>query len=111
MESDATHREPLALPGKTFSTARMMRATVAIRVALAAAGGYLVAALVGIVLAQWLPWPRADNVIAGMLAALVVWPLAAMFCCACRSTRRACVSMAAMVMLLAAVALSHGWIS
>ncbi|WP_268799689.1 DUF3649 domain-containing protein [Pseudomonas huanghezhanensis] len=61
------------------------RLAVAFRVLAAAVGGYLVAALFSVCLAQWLPFTRAESVVLAMTVSFLAWLLVALWCFACRS--------------------------
>jgi hypothetical protein len=61
------------------------RLAVASRVLAAAVGGYLVAALFSVCLAQWLPFTRAESVVLAMTVSFLAWLLVALWCFACRS--------------------------
>ncbi|HEY0285713.1 MAG TPA: DUF3649 domain-containing protein [Pseudomonas sp.] len=65
------------------------RFAVASRVLAAALGGYLVAALFSVCLAQWLPFSRAESVVLAMTVSFVAWLLVVLWCFACRSAWRA----------------------
>jgi hypothetical protein len=65
------------------------RTGVAARVVTAIAGGYVLSALAAASLATWLPMARAEAAITATLAALVIYPCAAMWCFAARSASRA----------------------
>ena len=60
------------------------RLAVASRVLAAALGGYLVAALFSVCLAQWLPFTRAESVVLAMTVSFLAWLLIALWCFACR---------------------------
>jgi hypothetical protein len=60
------------------------RVAVASRVLAAALGGYLVAALFSVCLAQWLPFTRAESVVLAMTVSFLGWLLVALWCFACR---------------------------
>ena len=61
------------------------RLAVASRIIAAVFGGYLVGALTSICITQWLPLPRADAVVTGMMLSFIAYLLAVIWCFACRS--------------------------
>jgi hypothetical protein len=65
------------------------RLAVASRIIAAVFGGYLVGALTSICITQWLPLPRADAVVTGMMLSFIAYLLAVIWCFACRSAWRA----------------------
>ncbi len=86
-----------------------MRMGMILRVAVAIVGGYAVAALAGIALSRCLPWSRAENVTAGMLAGLLLWPAMVMTGFALRTLLHVCAAITGIAALLAALALLGGW--
>lgn len=79
------------------------RLAVASRVLAAALGGYLVAALFSVCLAQWLPFTRAESVVLAMTVSFVAWLLVALWCFACRSAWQAWLGVLTPTALFAAV--------
>src|SRR5450830_1480296 len=65
------------------------RLAVTSRVLAAVVGGYLMASLASICLALWMPTPRADAVVTGMMSSFVFYLLAVLWCFACRTAWRA----------------------
>jgi hypothetical protein len=65
------------------------RLAVTSRALAAVLGGYLMASLVAVCLALWLPTSRADAVITGMMSSFVFYLLAVLWCFACRTAWRA----------------------
>lgn len=77
-------------PGKRgVAVSPRWRLAVASRVAAAVIGGYLLAALSSICLAQFLPLPRAEAVVLSMTLSFLVYLPAVLWCFACRTAWRA----------------------
>lgn len=76
-------------------------------------GGYAIAASAAAAAAVWLPLPRAEATLAGMLASFVVFAGAFLWCFAARSARRAwaglALMLAALLMLLALPSAATVW--
>ena len=85
------------------------RLAVASRVAAALFGGYALAALTSICLAQFLPLPRVHAVVLGMTLCFLVYPPAVIWCFACRSALRAWVGLALPCAVLAAACACARW--
>ena len=79
------------------------RLAVGSRVLAAVLGGYGVAALTSLSLSFWLPMPRADAVVTGMMASFMAYLGAVVWCFACRSAWRAWFGVILASLLLAAV--------
>lgn len=80
------------------NTARM--AGVALRTVGAVGGGYALAASAAGAAAVWLPLPRAEATLAGMLASFAVFAAAILWCFAARSATRALAGVALPLALL-----------
>lgn len=77
-------------PGKRgAAVSPRWRLAVASRVAAAVIGGYLLASLSSICLAQLLPLPRAEAVVLSMTLSFLVYLPAVLWCFACRTAWRA----------------------
>lgn len=87
------------------------RLAVASRVLAAALGGYLVAALFSVCLAQWLPFTRAESVVLAMTVSFLAWLLVALWCFACRSAWQAWFGVLTPAALFAAVYGIGRWLS
>jgi hypothetical protein len=87
------------------------RLAVAARIAAAALGGYLLAALSSVMLAWVLPLPRPEAVVVSMMLAFIVYLLAVLWCFACSSTRRAWLGLLVPSLLLAAIDGGLYWIN
>ncbi|MCY4077929.1 MAG: DUF3649 domain-containing protein [Acidobacteria bacterium] len=72
-----------------MTVATMTRWHVASRVLAAVAGGYAVSNVAGVGLAQVLPLPRADAVLAGVLSTYLVYGAAVVWCFGARTARHA----------------------
>lgn len=75
----------------------------------ALAGAYGVAVLSGIAIAWALPLARAEAVTVATIAALFVWPAAAMGCFATRTALRAWIGLGVASAILSAIACAAGW--
>jgi hypothetical protein len=87
------------------------RVAVASRVLAAALGGYLVAALFSVCLAQWLPFTRAESVVLAMTVSFLSWLLVALWCFACRRAWQAWLGVLTPAALFAAVYGIGRWLS
>ncbi len=77
------------------------RSDIAIRALTGIAGGYLLAALLSVAIARWLPLPRIEASAAGMLTGLLAWPPVMMTAFAIHSLPRLCAGFALAGALLA----------
>lgn len=85
-----TASEKRPKPGKCGAVVSpRWRLAVASRVAAAVIGGYLLASLSSICLAQFLPLPRAEAVVLSMTLSFLVYLPAVLWCFACRTAWRA----------------------
>ncbi|MBB2161250.1 hypothetical protein ACLRDC_07340 [Gluconacetobacter sacchari] len=80
-----------------------------VRTATAIIGGYGIAAMAAITLSWCLPWSRAENVTAGLLAGLLLWPAMVMLGFALRASLHVCIAITGIAAVLAALALLGGW--
>ena len=87
------------------------RLAVASRIAAALFGGYVLAALTSICLAQFLPLPRVHAVVLGMTLCFLTYPPAVIWCFACRSALRAWVGLALPCAVIAAVCGCARWLA
>lgn len=78
------------------------RWALAARILAAVFGGYAVAALSTVCLAQALPLPRADATLAATMLSFLIYSLAVLWVFAAASTARACSGLAASALLLVA---------
>lgn len=85
------------------------RTDIALRLLGGLGGGYLVASLLGVACATWLPSQPVENAIIGTLAGLLAWPPVMMGCFATRSGSRACLLVGLLALALATGALLGGW--
>jgi len=69
------------------------RLAVISRVLAAIFAGYLLAALTSICAAQWLPMPRAEAVVTGMMLSFLAYLVAVLWCFACRTAWQAWVGL------------------
>ncbi|KAA8718985.1 DUF3649 domain-containing protein [Pseudomonas cannabina] len=76
---------------KTASKGRAIayRLAVTSRALAAIFAGYLLASLVSVCIAQWLPVPRAEAVVIGMMFSFLAYLGAVLWCFACRSAVQA----------------------
>ncbi|QVW24270.1 DUF3649 domain-containing protein [Pseudomonas hormoni] len=79
------------------------RLAVTSRVLAAVLGGYIVAALASVSLSLWVPMPRADAVVTGMMTSFLAYLGAVIWCFACRSAWRAWFGVIVPSLMLAAV--------
>ncbi|HEX8595517.1 MAG TPA: DUF3649 domain-containing protein [Pseudomonas sp.] len=87
------------------------RLAVASRILAAVFGGYLVAALTSVCITQWIPMPRADAVITGMLLSFLAYLVAVLWCFACRTAWQAWFGVLLPCAVLAAVFAIGRWLS
>lgn len=85
------------------------RLAVASRVAAALLGGYLLAALSSVCLAQFLPLARAEAVVLAMTLSFLVYLPAVLWCFACRTAWRAWFGLLLPSAVLAALYTSARW--
>ncbi|KPW57373.1 Uncharacterized protein ALO82_01266 [Pseudomonas syringae pv. broussonetiae] len=105
-----------SLPEKRMAKARSKGLTVAYRFAVtsralaAVFAGYLLASVVSICVSQWLPIPRAEAVVTGMMLSFLVYLVAVLWCFACRTALQAWVGVLAPCALLAAACACGRWL-
>ncbi|RML30881.1 hypothetical protein ALQ97_01777 [Pseudomonas savastanoi pv. glycinea] len=105
-----------SLPEKRMAKARSKGLTVAYRLAVtswalaAVFAGYLLASVVSICVSQWLPIPRAEAVVTGMMLSFLVYLAAVLWCFACRTALQAWVGVLAPCALLAAACACGRWL-
>jgi len=87
------------------------RLAVTSRTLAALFGGYLLAALTSVSLTQWLPMPRADAVVTGMLLSFLAYLGAVIWCFACRTAWRAWAGILLPAGILAALFCIGRWLS
>lgn len=98
-------------PGKRgAAVSPRWRLAVASRVAAAVIGGYLLASLSSICLAQFLPLPRAEAVVLSMTLSFLVYLPAVLWCFACRTAWRAWWGLLLPSAVLGAVYASSRWL-
>ncbi|MFT8808851.1 hypothetical protein [Gluconobacter sp.] len=81
----------------------------ALRFAVAIPVGYVLSALAGICLAFWLPLPRAENAMAGILLGLILWPIIFIASFGFTHIRRLAVGLMGLALLMTALAIGGGW--
>ncbi|MHC8409655.1 DUF3649 domain-containing protein [Pseudomonas sp. Hz4] len=91
------------MKGKIPALPASYRLAVTSRVLAAVLGGYLVAALASVSLTMWLPMPRAEAVVTGMMSSFLVYLVAVLWCFACRSAWQAWFGLIVPSVVLAAV--------
>ncbi|MFK3796559.1 DUF3649 domain-containing protein [Pseudomonas sp. NPDC088444] len=87
-----------------------VRLAVASRVAAALIGGYLLAALASVCMAQFLPLPRAEAAVLSMTLSFLVYLPAVLWCFACRTAWRAWYGLLLPCAVLGAVYASARWL-
>jgi hypothetical protein len=96
---------------KSAQVSLAYRLAVTSRTLAALFGGYLLAALTSVCLTQWLPMPRADAVVTGMLLSFLAYLGAVIWCFACRTAWRAWAGILLPAAILAAVFGIGRWLS
>ncbi|MFK7701175.1 DUF3649 domain-containing protein [Pseudomonas caspiana] len=117
--NDATMDAPQTAPdvkerlrkAKPAGVTLAYRLAVASRIVAALLGGYLVAALTSVCISQWVPMPRADAVVTGMMLSFVAYLLVVIWCFACRTAWRAWAGVLLPAAILAAVFGLGRWLS
>lgn len=117
--NDATMDAPQTTPdikerlrkAKPAGVTLAYRLAVASRIVAALLGGYLVAALTSVCISQWVPMPRADAVVTGMMLSFVAYLLVVIWCFACRTAWRAWAGVLLPAAILAAVFGLGRWLS
>ncbi len=90
-----------------FDSVLRYRLGVAVRAVAAIGGGYAVSALWATALALYLPVPRAEASLTGIMVSFVVYPCAAMWVFAARSAARAWLGLVLLAAVPGAVLLVH----
>ncbi|WNW13520.1 DUF3649 domain-containing protein [Pseudomonas sp. DTU_2021_1001937_2_SI_NGA_ILE_001] len=103
-------------PKRTERTARLgitvtYRLAVASRFIVASLGGYLFASLFSVCVSQWLPLPRGEAVMAGMMLSFLAYLGVFIGCFACRTAWRAWTGVALGCAVLAVVWAAGRWLS
>ncbi|MCQ9426383.1 DUF3649 domain-containing protein [Pseudomonas sp. LJDD11] len=96
---------------KQASVSVAYRLAVASRFIVATFGGYLLASLSSICLTLWLPLPRAEAVLAGMMLSFLAYLGAFIWCFSCRSAWHAWVGTLLPCALLGAAWAATRWLS
>ncbi len=94
---------------KTRTLPVSYRLAVTSRVLAAVVGGYVVAALASVSVTLWLPMPRAEAVVTGMMISFLVYLCAVLWCFACRSASQAWYGLMVPALVLAAVGGVADW--
>ncbi|MFJ4141300.1 DUF3649 domain-containing protein [Pseudomonas sp. NPDC089734] len=76
-------------PAKSTDVSVAYRLAVTSRALAAIFAGYLLASITSICVAQWLPIPRAEAVVTGMMLSFLVYLVAVLWCFACRTALQA----------------------
>lgn len=76
-------------PAKNSGVSVAYRLAVTSRALAAIFAGYLLASVTSICVAQWLPIPRAEAVVTGMMLSFLVYLVAVLWCFACRTALQA----------------------
>lgn len=108
---DTTQIKKPARKAKSAQVSLAYRLAVTSRILAALFGGYLLAALTSVCLTQWLPMPRADAVVTGMLLSFLAYLCAVIWCFACRSAWRAWAGILLPAAILAALFGIGRWLS
>ena len=106
--SVARHSSPRPQGRAAASAASPTPWHVASRVLAAVAGGYAVSNVAGVGLAQVLPLPRADAVMAGVLATYLFYGAAAVWCFGARTVRQAWLGLLVTTVTFAVLAVLGG---
>ena len=88
----------------------MTRWHVASRILAAVAGGYAVSNVAAVGLAQVLPLPRADAVMAGVLSTYLVYAAAVVWCFGARTVRQAWLGLLITVVTFTTLAMLGGFV-
>lgn len=105
LNSPAVNKRPAKNTGVSVS----YRLAVTSRALAAIFAGYLLASVTSICVAQWLPVPRAEAVITGMMLSFLVYLVAVLWCFASHSASRAWIGLAKPGLVLAALAALLHW--
>ena len=85
------------------------RRDVAVRIVAAVAGGYAVSNVAAVGLAHVLPLPRADAVMAGVLATFLLYAAAVVWCFGARTVRQAWLGILLAILTFGGLALLGGF--
>ncbi|GFM53076.1 DUF3649 domain-containing protein [Pseudomonas capsici] len=107
LNSPAVKKRPAKATGVSVS----YRLAVTSRVLAAIFAGYLLASVTSICVAQWLPVPRAEAVITGMMLSFLVYLVAVLWCFACRTAMQAWVGVLLPSAILGAAYACGRWLS
>lgn len=108
---DAPNVKERVRKAKAAGVSLAYRLAVTSRIVAALFGGYLIAALTSVCITQWMPMPRADAVVTGMMLSFVAYLLAVIWCFACRTAWRAWAGILLPAAILAAVFGLGRWLS
>ncbi|MBX8551670.1 DUF3649 domain-containing protein [Pseudomonas cichorii] len=106
LNSPAVNKRPAKNTGVSVS----YRLAVASRALAAIFAGYLLASVTSICIAQWLPIPRAEAVITGMMLSFLVYLVAVLWCFACRTAVQAWVGVLLPCAILGAAYACGRWL-
>ena len=108
MQAHTTTMAPTAAKPKKTGPGWRYRAGVAVRALAAILGGYALSAAWAAALALMLPAVRAEAALTATMAALAIYPCAAMWCFGARTALRAVIGLLAAGALPAVVLLARG---
>ncbi|MBA1229609.1 DUF3649 domain-containing protein [Pseudomonas viridiflava] len=86
------------------------RLAVASRALAAIFAGYLLASIISMCITQWLPMPRAEAVVTGMMLSFLVYMVAVLWCFACRTALQAWVGVLVPCAVLGAAYACGRWL-
>jgi hypothetical protein len=109
MDAPQTNKRVRTAKGSQVSLA--YRLAVTSRILAALFGGYLIAALTSVCITQWVPMPRADAVVTGMMSSFLAYLLVVIWCFACRTAWRAWAGILLPAAILAALFGLGRWLS
>ncbi|CAM3040281.1 DUF3649 domain-containing protein [Pseudomonas floridensis] len=104
-------------PAVKTHTPKAKRVTVAYRLAVtsralaAIFAGYLLASITSVCITQWLPMPRAEAVVTGMMLSFLAYLVAVLWCFACRTALQAWVGVLLPCVVLGAAYAISRWLS
>ncbi|GFM84528.1 hypothetical protein PSCICN_52200 [Pseudomonas cichorii] len=106
LNSSAVNKRPAKSTGVSVS----YRLAVTSRAMAAIFAGYLLASVTSICIAQWLPIPRAEAVVTGMMLSFLVYLVAVLWCFACRTALQAWVGVLLPCAILGAAYACDRWL-
>lgn len=106
LNSSAVNKRPAKSTGVSVS----YRLAVTSRALAAIFAGYLLASVTSICIAQWLPIPRAEAVVTGMMLSFLVYLVAVLWCFACRKALQAWVGVLLPCAILGAAYACDRWL-